>query len=359
MQRFRFDLALLVFLALSGVSGCWSNDPLYDAVKRQDAAEVERLLDSGADPKRVTTYTQSGHSGATFRLTPLMIAAQQGDVAMIERLVAAGTDPHWDDGQFTAFEWAIRFEHPEAARRLWALSDGNTYAAGGAIHIPLAMRMGDTATLDFVLENVGVEGCEAAAALQPLARSFPKGTEGEIHYVQALLERGVRPTPEAPHWAVRQARPAMVNLLLDYGEQIDWLTDCLAKTPNYDPLAGSLRLSIGGLEIDMVKLLLERGADPNARDSRGITPAMQLARDVYLKEVYAQPPYVAQTLPSPSAYHHKWFVPLLDLLLEHGADLSLRDREGRTAYDYVPDDDHDRVIKRELLRVPARGGLTS
>lgn len=350
MRRLRSGLRALVFLALLGASGSCGSDPVYEAVKQGDVTEVERLLAAGADPNQVVRFTQSGHSGATFYLTPLVIAAQHGDVAMIERLVAAGADPHWHDDQFTAFEWAIRFEHPEAARRLWELSDGTTYASRGATHIPLAMRMDDQATLDFILEKVGVDGCEAASALMPLARNGSKGTEGDIHYVRALLERGVHSTAEALHWAVREARPQMVSLLLDRGDEKDWLTDCYVPFPGFEPLGSSLRMSVTSLEIDMAKLLLERGADPNARDAKGATALISLAREVYLKEIYARPPYAEQILPSPSPYHEKWFAPLFELLLAHGADLSLRDAEGRTAADYVPDDDHDRVVKRALLR---------
>ena len=83
----------------------------------------------------------------------------------------------------------------------------------------------------------------------------------------------------------------MVNLLLDRGEQVGWLTDCAVPYPNFDPLAGSLRSSILSLDIEMAKLLLA-----------------------------------------------------------HGADLSLRDDGGLTAADQLPDDDHDRVIKRALLQ---------
>jgi ankyrin repeat protein len=338
-------------VALLGISASCKRPPLFEAVVQGDAAEIERLLDARADPNVVVSVTQPGHSGATFRLTPLAVAAQRGDVPAIERLVAAGADPHWDDGQFTAFEWAIRFEHPAAARRLWELSDGSRYASRGAVHIPLALRMGDAETLDFILDTLGPASCETAAALTPLARSGSQRTEGEIVHVRALLERGARPTPEALQWAASQARPEMTGLLLDRAERDGWLIGCVGDTgEGFDPLAGALRASLLGLEIDMVALLLERGADPNVRDPSGTTPAMMLARHVYLQEIYARPPYSDPAQPSPSAHHQLWFAPLLDLLVAHGADLALRDAEGRSAADYVPDDDHDRDLKLALLR---------
>jgi ankyrin repeat protein len=355
MRRLRTACGLLAVVALCGATGSCGRPPLFEAVRRGDATEVERLLRAGADPNQVVEVTQQGHSGATFHLTPLTLAAQRGDVALIERLVAAGADPHRQDDGFSAFEWAIRSEQPEAARRLWELSDGTTYAARGDVHIPLALRMGDAATLDFVLEQVGSDHCQAAAALTPLARSGARASEGELHHVRTLIERGVRPTPEALQWAAQQARPQMATLLLDRAERDGWLTGCVGEPwPASDPLAGALRASLLSLEIEMVGLLLERGADPNVRDPGGVTPAMLLARHVYLKRIYARPPHADPPLASPSPYHERWFAPLLGLLLTHGADLSLRDAAGRTAADYVPGDDHDRAVKLALLGTAAR-----
>jgi ankyrin repeat protein len=101
---------------------------------------------------------------------------------------------------------------------------------------------------------------------------------------------------------------------------------------------------------EMVRLLLERGADPNMRNGGGITPAMQFADLYYFKKVYARPPYSDAPVPSPSPYHELHFVPIMELLVEHGADLSLRDDEGRGVLDYLhPDDDHDYAYKRAWL----------
>lgn len=338
-------LALTV-LALTGLGGSCARDPVYEAVRSGDADAVERLLAAGADANTVVEVTQPGHSGATFRLTPLMVAAQHGDVAMIERLVAAGADPHWDDGSFTAFEWAIRAGNPEAARRLWELSDGVTYASRGGVHIPLAMRMGDDATFDFVLQTVGVDGCEAASALMPLARNGSRRSEGDIAHVRRLLDLGVHPTAEALHCSVHQARREMTTLLLDRGDEVGWLTDCFVRFPDFDPLALSLRMSLTLLEIDMVKMLLERGADPNVRYASGRTPLMVLTREVHRR---GAPEAAGATRTAGPTYHDLWFRPLFDLLVAHGADLALRDDEGRTAADLVREDDPERDLKRALL----------
>ena len=141
----------------------------------------------------------------------------------------------------------------------------------------------------------------------------------------------------------------MLALLLDHGERDGWLLHCAGGDTSLDPLAGAVRMSLGSLEIEMLALLLERGADPNERLPNGETPLMLLARQVYLKEIYGRPPYVPEVLGSPSPYYERWFAPMLALLLEHGADPSLRDHAGLRAADHVPSDDHDREFKRAAL----------
>ena len=101
------------------------------------------------------------------------------------------------------------------------------------------------------------------------------------------LDRGVHPTADALYWAARESREEMVTLLLERGAERGWLTHCLVPFPDFDPLAMSLRLALGGLDVDMVRFLLERGADPNHRYAEGMTPLMLLAREVSLGETQA------------------------------------------------------------------------
>jgi ankyrin repeat protein len=343
---------LLALAAGLGVASACSRDPLVAAALEGDRVRAERLLARGLDPNAVETLTQPGHSGASFRVTPLVAAAGRGDVALIELLVARGADPHWNDGNFTAFEWAIRFGHGGAARRLGALSDGETYAARAAASLPLALRVGDRETLAFILERVGAESCRAADALPPLARG---GVPSDAELVSALLDRGVRPTPEAAQAAAERERRDILERLLERAEARGWLAGCGGPAPGVQRAAGpllrgALVASVLGLRLEMVRLLLERGADPNAPDAEGRTAVMLLAQHIYLQKVYAAPPYAEAPLPVPSEYHRLWFAPLFELLVGAGADLGLRDRAGRSVLDYLnPADDHDYALKRRLL----------
>lgn len=63
--------------------------------------------------------------------------------------------------------------------------------------------------------------------------------------------------------------------------------------------------------VDSARLLLERGADPNAKGPHGVTPLMMAA---------------AATAPNPA---------MVRLMLDMGADVAARDSVGRTALDWA------------------------
>ena len=70
--------------------------------------------------------------------------------------------------------------------------------------------------------------------------------------------------------------------------------------------------------IDIVKLLLDRGADPNGRDNYDRTPLLRLASDI-------------RRLPASSAE----ILQTARLLLERGADVNAVNMEGKTALHYI------------------------
>lgn len=65
-------------------------------------------------------------------------------------------------------------------------------------------------------------------------------------------------------------------------------------------------------QLDVVKLLLEHGADPNIGDNVGIRPLAH----IFLK-------------------NHKDREKIIRLLLEYGADPSIQDKLGKNAFDFV------------------------
>jgi ankyrin repeat protein len=103
------------------------------------------------------------------------------------------------------------------------------------------------------------------------------------------------------------AGPSTVRLLLDRGAEIG------AAARNAMQVQ-AIHAAVASRNVDSVALLLERGADANARQQVGYTPLMGAASGGRGD--------------------------IADLLLRHGADPSLRSEDGKTAADIAREHDH-------------------
>ena len=100
--------------------------------------------------------------------------------------------------------------------------------------------------------------------------------EGQIDNIKRLLTKGVNPNVnirrKSPlHWGIlglHNGHMDVIKVLLDHGADINAATE-MGTTP----LLASLRLNHSeGPDKDIVALLLKRGADPNKTGDRGKTP---------------------------------------------------------------------------------------
>jgi ankyrin repeat protein len=103
------------------------------------------------------------------------------------------------------------------------------------------------------------------------------------------------------------------RLLLEAGAAVS------AAARNYMKVQ-PLHAAVAGRSVEVVALLLERGADPNARQQVGYTPLMGAAAGGRED--------------------------IVDLLLRHGADAAVVSDDGKTAADIAREHQHDAIAAR-------------
>jgi len=228
------DLETARLLLTSGADAKLPNrlglTPLAIAAGNGNAAMLKVLLDAGADANAADPTGE----------TTLMTAARIGVVDAIQLLLDRGAtvDAREDGFQQTALMFAVRENHLAAARLL--ISKG--------AQVNAKTRVG--ATPNWVLPN-----------------SVPGFGHGVGIVRGGLPARGLRaPIPgglSPLQYAARDGRVDIATLLLDSGADIN-LTDANAITPLISAIVNN--------RIDLARLLIERGADIAAADWYGRTP---------------------------------------------------------------------------------------
>ncbi len=264
--------------------------PLEWAVYNDDLPAARSLLHAGADAKMANRYG----------VTPLSLAAMNRNAAMAEALLKAGADASakLPDGD-TILMTAARTGNPEIVRLL--IEHGADVNAKGEAY-------GETALVWAAEENHAeaaqvliAHGADVNARTSPLERSKDRfGLEG----VLTILPHGSW-TPLM--YAARQGSLETARTLVDAGATLN-LTDPDSTT--------ALLFAIINGHYDTAAMLLEKGADPNITDTAGMA-ALYAAVDMNtLGEVYGHP-----ARPNSSKVTA---LDLMKVLLERGANPNAR-----------------------------------
>jgi ankyrin repeat protein len=216
---------------------CTMANDLHDAVRAKDIFAVEKLISGGIDINETDYFTG----------TPIHISILQGDVDLVSLLIQRGAD------------------------------------------------------IESESELQGARALHLAADL------------GELEIVQVLLNHGAdfmardseQRTPL--YRAASVGAKSIVMILLEQGAPLTGGQDAYGGTP--------LHIAAENGQLEIAKLLLAEGADVNAIDERGFS-ALSLAAQ-------------------PLSYRNVGGEELLKVLVESGADLGIKNSHGQTPLEYA------------------------
>ena len=275
---------------------------------------VELLLKAGADAH------ERGPNGETL----LMFAARTGRVDLIKRLVAAGVDVNARESlrNTTALMWAAEQRHPDAVKALLA-AGADPAAASGPAGLPQnymaprtnvkaveesrqrrerAVAAGRTYEEQLAFERAQAPKREAAQPAQSFFAGQPPPEDNDL--IQAGLVGSGGGGLTALIFAAREGDIESAKALLDAGAAINQTTE-YRWTP--------LLTAINNRNYALAAMLLDRGADPNLANKGGWTP-LYLATDNRNIEGGDYP------VPKPDLDH----LDIIRKLLEKGADPNAR-----------------------------------
>jgi ankyrin repeat protein len=301
--------------------------PLSQACVNGNAAMVDALLKAGAD---ANSFQQEGQS-------VLMTAARAGNPVAVKSLLDHGAEVNAKEswrGQ-TALMWATAENHPEVVKvlvdhgadvnavsgvfdfREMKVKPGDVpmhFPRGGFTALLFAARGGFTECARILLDH----GADIKSA-------DPDGTSalvlaiinGHSDTAEFLLDR--KADPNAADSMGRAALFAAVDMRDMYGSNRPAPKD----TNKVEPM-------------DLIKMLLDHGADPNAKLAKLIPPRAVLDfPDMMMGE--GATPFLRAAKSSD--------VPLMQLLLEHGADPKVVTKGGVTALMVAAGMGHEKTVR--------------
>jgi ankyrin repeat protein len=289
------EILLLVPFLLAAQPAEEKGRHLLEAIHNGDVRAVRSALKSGA----------SAGSRDELGSTALMHAAAYGSVECMRALIEGGADVNAssNDG-FTALMWAAS----EPAKLRFLLSRGANVQArskDGNTALILARQNGFADSIRVLLDARAADE-DGMTVAGKAAIAVPRDVLLQVRSIgiePMHLEAGRNPMFIAL-WVSGSSSDAL-RAMLDAG--VDPNTSVRIVTLELPALAFAAHYR----NLDQVRVLLERGANPNAHGSGGVTPLMAAAAAQW------QDPAV------------------IDALLAKGASVNARDESGRSALDWA------------------------
>jgi ankyrin repeat protein len=276
---------------------------LHLAAQAGEAATIARLIAGGANPGGVTS------TGAT----PLMLASASGNADAVKLLLEQSVDANAAESANgeSALMFAAALDRADAIRELLA------HGADPARTSKAVDLTGVTApeeTLQNTIrdaqnaKSASVSGAPRAAAA-PAPDSGGRGVAGVTRAFAFNELIGTQGGLTALHFAARQGSARAVETLVAHGASVN------ALSPG-DGVSPLLIATVNG-QFDIAKYLLAHGADPTLANAGGVTPLFAVLNIEWAPRMfYPQPRAQLQQETS--------YLDLMTLLLDRGADPNAR-----------------------------------
>ena len=258
---------------------------LHLATQGGQAQVAAALIAGGAEPNLVTAL------GAT----PLMLAARSGNTETVTRLVEVGADINAKEQAYgqTALMIAAGLDRADVVRLL--LAKGADWK--------MASSVVDLKALTAPIDGEGRGGPAAGA---PAARVDVPGVTRGYRYNELI---GAQGGLTALHFAVRQGSANSVRALAEGGVDLN--------VPSPGDHATPLLVALINGHFDVASYLVEKGANPNLLSDAGVSP-LYAALNVQWAPIAAYPQ------PRAHLQQSRDYLDMMKQLLDKGADPNAR-----------------------------------
>lgn len=326
MARTKECTCLIAISLLTCVnSGCRRQEVDQDALNRAasvgDVDAVKRAIADGAD---VNWRSADGRTVLHRALSTISGTATASSAAVVRVLTDNGADVNsTTPGGFSVLYWAVwRGASKDTIRFLLANgADPSIATDDGKKPLHMALEMGQAEVTEILAEREAELDVFTLAGLGRI-KELTELLDDRPALARTTHLKGITPL----HYAAVGEHEATVRLLLQRGADINAKGTVYEQTP--------LRWTQSA---DIAKILLSRGADPNAEDMSGGTPLHYVAswdhRDMVKVLIHNRARVDARDKKGRTpifAPCRRGYRDVVALLLSEGADPNVADESGRT-----------------------------